>query len=1125
MNTKLGWIAWGLLGLLVSNSALAAVCTSKNTGNWGSSSTWSCGHVPTQTDTVVLAAPYIVTLDNNYTTAGLTVNSGAVLDDNGNDLTVNGNVINNGTLGVAGGGGNLFMQAAGSAISGNGIFAGFILNIDAIGVSLQAGSTITLTNQAQVKVGSNNNATFNLNGTINGTALMPGDRALRVYQNSSMTINGAINAPNAYIRIEQGVTLINNGSVVVQYLDSNGPNASAIWTQGNNASLTLSITGNNSWKGTLLASASGNTVTYNSPATPFTPSGNTYYNLAGTGVVCPNTYTILGVSPCVAVPGLVTVMLNPGSCINTAGIGSVAWSPTPTTNVNLSDNIYATATVNGTTNFLKCTGYGFAIPATATILGIAVNVERKSSNTNRTTDGAMRLVKAGVIGTVDRATLSVYATTDIIEAHGNSADLWGGVWTPADINSSTFGAAFAAKTTRARTVSIDHMPISVSYTQPIIAAAPHHIQIDHDGIGQTCRSEILTVTACANATCTAPHFSTANVTGNVTWAGNPGGTLPFTINSGSTGQTTVLLPVTTAQTVTLSTSAISPAQTNPPSTCVNAGGGAACSLVFSTATGCFDAVEVGATATPLFTKLSGTAFSLDIVAATAYSGNLQVELVNGTTGTSCPSYTSLSPANSQNTTFSNQTRKTLNFNYANAARNVKVRITSNAGSSCSSDKFAIRPASLSITSSANSDPAGTNVNATPVIKAGAMFSLNATVPVTGYDGIPVVDNLKLLPHSGAVATGTLSGAFSAANPATGVAAGSNFSYNEVGYFKADIGGIYDDAFTAIDSAAGDCTNDFSNTLVGGKYGCKFGNLAPTAYFGRFIPDHFMIIAAAFDERSDLCNGGVLVLDSVTPCSSTFTYMGEQMDVNFMLSAANIGNTLTRNYTGTFAKLNPIATNNTLVWGAVDGTIPTNMTARLDTSIVASSGTGSFSNGSASIAASITITRGAADGPYLTLDVGIAPVDSDGVTTIFDLNTNNGMGVDRTKVNANSTKFRYGRSHITSAYGSDLLPLSLPITVEYWDGSNYIPSVEDNLSVVSLALGNYQGNLNAGNTLLSNPVIAAGRGQIGLSSFGNQGSVDVTVISPSYLPAANTGRGTFGIYGNRSNFVYRGRRGR
>ena len=39
---------------------------------------------------------------------------------------------------------------------------------------------------------------------------------------------------------------------------------------------------------------------------------------------------------------------------------------------------------------------------------------------------------------------------------------------------------------------------------------------------------------------------------------------------------------------------------------------------------------------------------------------------------------------------------------------------------------------------------------------------------------------------------------------------------------------------------GDCTDDFSNTAVGGKYGCRFGNTGDTDWVGRFTPDHFTV---------------------------------------------------------------------------------------------------------------------------------------------------------------------------------------------------------------------------------------------------------------------------------------------
>jgi hypothetical protein len=104
-----------------------------------------------------------------------------------------------------------------------------------------------------------------------------------------------------------------------------------------------------------------------------------------------------------------------------AGIGTLAWAGL--TGPLANDNVtYATVLVNDNqvTNYLQCTGYGFAIPSTATINGITVNVDRKATGTT-ITDAAMRVVKAGVIGATDRSTATTYTTTDVTEAHGGAA--------------------------------------------------------------------------------------------------------------------------------------------------------------------------------------------------------------------------------------------------------------------------------------------------------------------------------------------------------------------------------------------------------------------------------------------------------------------------------------------------------------------------------------------------------------------------------------------------------------------------------------------------------------------------------------------------------------------------------
>ncbi|MDD5029969.1 MAG: hypothetical protein PHH58_10785 [Rhodoferax sp.] len=1125
---------------LLAGQAMAVTCTSKADGDWNSSATWTCTGgttKPASGDSVILVSPYTVSLNgNDRTAATLTINTGATLDDDGQDLTVNGNVVNNGTFGTNGGA--LNMQGVNSTLSGDGTFDDTDINIDATGVSLPVGSTMTLTNQAQFRVGNNNTGTFTLNGTLDGTGLSSGDRVMRVYQNSRATVNGSINAPNAYIRVEKKAAITNAGSVSVQYIDSDGNNTSAVWTQAANAALTLSQTPASKWRGTLNATATDNTVTFNSPATPIAPSSNTYFNLTGSGVTCPHGFVILGTSPCAVVPGLTTVTGNPGTCVNATGIGSVAWAPTPTSNVNLSDALYATASVNGTTNYLKCTGYSFAIPAGATILGVMVNLQRKASKNSRVNDAAMRLVKAGVIGATNRSQATTYTTTDVYEAHGNASDLWGTTWTPTDINATTFGAALAVRSTKSRTVYVNHMPISVTYSAP--AAAPHHIQIEHSGAGKTCAPEQLIIKACVNAACTAPHFTATDVTGNLTWAGSPGGTLAFSITGGGSGQTTVSLPVTTAQTVTLGISSVNPTPTVATPSCTNLGGGSACQMVFASSSLCLDAVEVGqAVGTPIFTKLASTAFTLDVKtssgSALGTSGSpvsVAVELVNASTG-SCGTYSSLQ---SQNVSFNGVGKKSVSWTYAGAVKQAKVRMTAGSSASCSSDDFVIRPQTLVVDAVAlHADITGASVSATPVVKAGVDFAVTATA-IAGYTGQPTVDNALLEAHTATAVVGGLTGAFTAAATQTGVASGT-FSYKEVGYFKFGSMAVTDTTFAAIDTAKGDCALDSSNTLdANGHYGCNFGNTAASDFLGRFIPDHFRVLPdpdASIENRADLCANGLLVADGVTACTSpAFSYLGEPMNVKFQLIAETAGATptTTQNYDAlaspNFAKFDPLV--HSLALAAMDATVlPSNcavatcMTPRLVVTGITDVAE-RFQGGTADLSAPISVSRGVSpDGPYAQLNVGIAPVDSDGVgVDIFDLDTDTTTGVDHALIG--QTAVYFGRLKIGNAYGSESLTLPIKTTVQYYNGTSWVTSSADSLSAPGGSVntaGVTGATLCTGLGFVTTPAaVVSGLGSFTLTRPTNgRCSADVTLTAPGYLPSL-AGRATFGVY--KSPLIYR-----
>ncbi|MBU0622817.1 MAG: DUF11 domain-containing protein [Gammaproteobacteria bacterium] len=553
---------------LLAGTAEAAVCTSLSAGNWNWSGRWSCGHVPNNTDDVVIA--HNITMNTNPDIVGFTINAGATLDDNGNDLTVTGSVLINGTYDGSGNNGNLIMEGNGQTLSGTGTIIDIgRIQIDA-NTTIPAGSNLNLTLDSEIRVGDQNNATLTIDGIITGTGQNNGNRIIRLDNNntSNVILNGTINAPNSYIEIQDGGTFANNGTVTLRNLDGNG-DATSTWTQGANSSLTLTQPAVQ-WVGTFNANAGGNTVTYNGTSTVIAPSAG-YWNLAGTifPAACPVPYTIQGANPCIGAPTVTTnaatsltttgamlngtvsdngaattvtfeygigaydytvtatqsplaagsgstgvsvslnglpcgttydfhavgvnsygttyganltfttaacptgvsVTANPTACVDATGIGTRTWGTL--TGPLASDNAYASASVDGsTTHFLKCTGYGFAIPATAPVVGIVVNVERKSSSTANggSEDAAMRLVRADVIQAVDRSSATTYTTADVAMAHGGATDLWGG-WTAAEINLPTFGAAFAATKPSnnggAHTITVDHMPITVYYTPTV----------------------------------------------------------------------------------------------------------------------------------------------------------------------------------------------------------------------------------------------------------------------------------------------------------------------------------------------------------------------------------------------------------------------------------------------------------------------------------------------------------------------------------------------------------------------------------------------------------------------------------------------------------------------------------
>ena len=481
----------------------------------------------------------------------------------------------------------------------------------------------------------------------------------------------------------------------------------------------------------------------------------------------------------------------------------------------------------------------------------------------------------------------------------------------------------------------------------------------------------------------------------------------------------------------------------------------------STAAANFECLETGVLPTwsaserhPLYTKLAGTNFTLDIaalktdgtleanyVAAGGNSKYVKVELFDDTTPpASCAAYAS--PLAWQTVafasgSFSTAAGRTLsgNFNLANASKKLICRVKECTDSSCStytavapacsSDRFAVRPSAATLVTTPVM-AAGPSASAANPVKAGTAFKLGATTSASasasaGYAGALALDSGKLTAQittqDASVQSGGVVGALTPGT-LTANASAVDATYSEVGYLYLAAGAFRDESFTVVDSATGDCItsttsdNNLADTLVGGKYGCHIGNKTAVA-FGRFIPDHFVVTPGSVINRV-LAN---------CPVASTFTYAGEALQAkDFKITAYNglATPTVTGNYSGLFARFDGAVIGN-FGFGAVDladSSAP--MTASAfgnsaspgDIGLVSSSGSWGVGTGVGTFSANLKLNRSAAPGgPFESFRLGVAPVDLDLVTIRagdknLDLNAPADGVFD--KVLIGSSKVRFGR---------------------------------------------------------------------------------------------------------------------
>ena len=264
--------------------------------------------------------------------------------------------------------------------------------------------------------------------------------------------------------------------------------------------------------------------------------------------------------------------------------------------------------------------------------------------------------------------------------------------------------------------------------------------------------------------------------------------------------------------------------------------------------------------------------------------------------------------------------------------------------------------------------------------------------------------------------------------------------------------------------------------------------------------------------------------------------GYLIDPELTVTALNVSGTTTLNYGGSYWKLN------SNLWGRSysNNAVTAAIISPTVTGGVTWSGTGD-SDGVGTVNIS---------GEQLSYSKPPSPespftADADLVFTIADMTDSDGVCLDPeadsicngyTISSIIGGEQRYGRMQLQNSYGSESLPLTIPILTEYYNGSGFVPNSLDNCtsySVSNLTLSYLPGNLNPGETTASGSgTLLSGIGHsLSLSApgVGNDGSVDLTLdlsqasgADMEWLqPGGNnpTSKATFGIYKGNQRLIY------
>ena len=121
---------------------------------------------------------------------------------------------------------------------------------------------------------------------------------------------------------------------------------------------------------------------------------------------------------------------------------------------------------NEASDYLDVQDFGFDVPTGATIDGIVVTIERKSS-TGTVKDGLLKLLNASgaAAGNDKGKLLDAWPTSDASVSYGAPSDTWGVTPTVAMVNDADFGVRLSVTgSVKSDVASVDHISMTVYYT-------------------------------------------------------------------------------------------------------------------------------------------------------------------------------------------------------------------------------------------------------------------------------------------------------------------------------------------------------------------------------------------------------------------------------------------------------------------------------------------------------------------------------------------------------------------------------------------------------------------------------------------------------------------------------------